>query len=76
VDKAAAGGAGLHLDNIPAAVDVRDISYEFSRGGTGRSQAAGAANTGNGGGGGSNSNGAAGGSGIVIVRFLHTSIVP
>jgi hypothetical protein len=73
-----AGGGGLAKADIPAAVDVRDIPDVFAAGGNGSSPVDGAGKTGNGGGGGlhPNSDGGAGGSGIVIVRFLHTTVAP
>jgi hypothetical protein len=70
------GGAGRALSAIPVAADVEIPGTPdfFAVGGSGGSNIAGAAHTGNGGGGGRNTNGAAGGSGIVIVRFLHTTL--
>jgi hypothetical protein len=78
------GGAGLAKTDIPAAVDVQNIPAVFAEGGFGGgsntvsgANPAGGVNTGSGGGAGRHgSYGAAGGSGIVIVRFLHTTVTP
>ena len=76
------GGAGLAKADIPATAgleaSILDIAM-FAAGGSGGSsgaKSAASANTGNGGTGGNNSAGYAGGSGIVIIRFLHTTAAP
>jgi hypothetical protein len=79
VDNTGTGGSGLAQAAIPAAIDVSNIPAVFAEGGAGGwfSPVVGEANTGNGGGGGvPNSLGSPGGSGIVIVRFQHTTLAP